>query len=141
MNPTHQKVVVVTPPAAIVDAASLTTAAIDTLGFGFCTILVILGATDVAMTALKVQQSDASGSGFADVTGLDYSAALPGAGADNTVYAFDVDLKGKKRYLDVVATGGDGAAGAYFTVIAILSKAQQLPTTATQRGLAATLAV
>src|SRR5262249_3144925 len=105
----------------------------------FCTILVILGATDIAMAALKVQQSDASGSGYADVSGLDYAAALPGAGADNTIYAFDIDLRGKKRYLDVVATGGDGAAGAYFTVIAILSKAEQLPTTVAQRGLAATL--
>lgn len=145
------KVVVVTPPAAIVDNASLTTTAVDTKGFGHCQFLVILGATDIALTACKIQESDASGSGFADVDGLVYGTstdaagdvvALPSATDDNKVYAFDVNCGGdRKRYLDAIVTFGDGVAGGFATVIAILSKASENPDTASERGLGGKLGV
>jgi hypothetical protein len=146
MVPTTHTIVVVTPPAAILDNASATTSVIDTLGFNYCTIYVLLGATDIAMAALKVQESDAAASGTAltsgaDISGLDYSAALPDASADNTIRAFDIDLRGRKRYLDVVATAGDGSAGTYITIWAELSRGEEVPVTAAQRGLAAVLAV
>jgi hypothetical protein len=146
----NTKLVNVTPPAAIIDDASLTTAAIDTKGFDYCTIKVILGATDIAMTALKVQESDASGSGFADVTGLVFgtstdidgnTSALPANDDDNGFFVFDIDLRGRKRYLDVVATVGNGSAGAFVTVIAELSRAAESPTTIAQRGAAGILRV
>lgn len=139
MIPTQaQKVVVVTPPAAIVDNATVATTVIDTLGYDYCDIYVVIGATDIAMAALKLQESNESGSGFADIDGADFSsdAALPSATADNTVVAFHVNLAGaRKRYLDVVATGGDGAAGAFFTILAVLSRGKEAPNSATERGL------
>ena len=65
------KIVSITPPAAIVDNASFTTAAVDTIGFGKVAIVFSLGATDIAMTALKLQESDDSGmSGATDITGF-----------------------------------------------------------------------
>lgn len=145
-----QKIVVLTPPAAIVDNAAFPTATLDTLGWGYCTIYCVLGATDIAMAALKVQESDNSGmSGAADISGLVYgtstladsstTSSLPSATADNTVFAFDIPLNGRKRYLDVVATAGDGTAGTYMTVLALLSRGKEVPNSATERGLAAVL--
>jgi len=142
-----QKIIAITPPGAIVDNASLTTASIDTKGYDWCDIYLLIGATDIAMAALKLQESDTDGS-YADITGATFNggtmsdgntAALPaasGATGDNTFHAFRVNLKGRKRYLDLVATGGDGAAGAYFVAIAVLSRAKQVPATMSTRGLA-----
>jgi len=65
----NTKLVSITPPAAIVDNASYTTASIDTQGWDYLQVVVYLGATDIAMTALKLQESDTDGS-YSDVTGL-----------------------------------------------------------------------
>jgi len=140
-----QRIVVITPPAAIIDNASPTTAVIDRVVEGvvydYCSVYVVLGATDVALTVLKMQQSDASGSGFADIDGMAYGGtgnpALPTATDDNKVFAFHLDCRGLKRYLDLAATIGDGSTGAYFTAFAILSRGKESPDTAAKRGCAA----
>lgn len=129
------KFVNVTSPAAITDNASYTTNEIDTVGYDYVTIIWQLGATDIAMTALKVQESDTSGSGFADITGATFAGSLPSATDDNKLYAFFIDMRGRKRYLDLVATAGDGVAGTFGSAIAILSRGEQAPSTATLRGL------
>ena len=145
-NLQNVKVVNVTPPAAIKDNASFTTTTIDTLGFNKVAIYFALGATDIAMTALKVQESDDSGmSGAADITGAVYGAtnypALPSADDDNKIFAFFIDLKGRKRYLDVVATAGDGSTGTYGACTAHLYNGNVTSDDATERGLAASLIV
>jgi hypothetical protein len=136
------KFVSITPPAAIVDNASYTTTSIDTAGFEYLEVFVFLGATDIAMTALKLQESDTDGS-YADVTGLIYgtsagiagtTAALPIATDDNKCFKFEVDLRGRKRYFDLVATAGDGAAGTFLTAFALLSRASDHPVSASERG-------
>jgi len=143
INAQNNKFVSVTPPAAIVDDASYTTAEIDTLGFSNAQIVVYLGATDIAMTALKVTESDTAGSGHADVTGLVFgtstnidgsTSALPSATDDNKFQIFDIDLRGRKRYLDVTATAGDGSAGTFATIFCILSRAGEVGATAADRG-------
>jgi len=137
------KLVSVTPPAAIIDDSAVTTAEIDTQGWDWARIIVYLGATDIAMTALKITESDASGSGHADVTGLVYgtsedidgdTSALPAADDDNGFFIFDIDLRGRKRYLDVGATVGDGAAGTYITILAELFRGDTRPTTVAGHG-------
>lgn len=137
------KVVNLTPPAAIVDNASLTVAELDTLGWDYAEIFVILGATDIAMSALKVTESDTSGSGHADVTGLVFgtstntdgdTSSLPAATDDNDVFKFEIDLRGRKRYLDMTATVGDGTNGAYVTIIAVLSRSRVTPSNASEAG-------
>lgn len=139
------KVLNVTPPAAIVDNAAFTTAAVDTKGYRRCTFLVVLGALDIALAAFKLRESDDDGSAdaYADVDGADFSVdgVLPAATKDNKIYAIRVDLRGRERYLDLTLTGGDGTLGTYATVIAILENPEIIPTTAAGRGLEAELAV
>lgn len=145
----REKTFIITPPAAIVDNASFTTASIDTLGYDYLTVKVIIGATDIAFTALKLQTSDTDGS-YGDLTGALYgtstntdgsTSTLPSATDDNKVFVFEVDLKGKKRYFDLVATIGDGAAGGYMCAIAELTRGTNQPTSATERGAAQILRV
>jgi hypothetical protein len=145
-NLQNVKVVNVTPPAAIRDNASFATTTIDTLGFNKVAVYFALGATDIAMTALKIQESDDAGmSGAADITGAVYGAtgapALPSADDDNKIFGFFIDLKGRKRYLDVVATAGDGSAGTFGACTAHLYNSLTTEDNATQRGLAANLIV
>jgi len=137
------KHVSVTPPAAIKDNGSFTTSEIDTKDWDYCEIQVYLGATDIAMTALKVQESDTSGSGFADVTGLVFgtstdidgnTSALPSATNDNGFHVFQIDLRGRKRYLDVVATMGDGTAGGFVAISARLSRGGEGPLSVADAG-------
>lgn len=130
----NSKFVSITPPAAIVDNASLTTAAIDTLGHDYLTVTLYLGALDIAVTAFKLQEADAD-SGYADITGFTFASALPAATDDNKAYTFFVDLRGRKRWIDVVATMGDGVAGTYAAVFGYLSNSEVAPTSASERGL------
>ena len=143
MNRLDFKTVSITPPAAISDNATLTTTEIDTLGWSYMTIIVYLGATDIAMAALSVTQSDTAGSGHAAITGLVWgtstnidgsTSALPSATDDNLFQVAQIDLKGKKRYIDVTATTGDGAAGSFVTILGILSRPQVSPTSASEAG-------
>lgn len=141
----REKFVLITAPAALVDDASLTTTEVDTLGYDYAEIFLILGATDIAMTALAVTESDTSGSGHAAVTGLVYgtstdisgtASTLPSATDDNKCFKFELDLRGRKRYLDLTATVGDGTAGGYYMAFALLSRADEAKTTAAGRGYA-----
>jgi len=150
MNQMQQiKYVNLTPPAAILDNTAITVAELDTLGWDYARIIVILGATDIALTVLKVTESDASGSGHADVTGLVFgtstdidgsTSALPTATDDNGFFVFQIDLRGRKRYLDMGATIGDGTAGGFVTIIAELSRGDTGPTTVAGMGATGVLA-
>lgn len=145
------KLVSVTPPAAIVDNASLTTGEIDTAGWDYLQIVVYLGATDVAMSALAATESDSSGSGHANVTGLVYgtstdidgsTSALPTATDDDSFFVFDIDLRGRKRYIDLTATVGNGTSGTYAAVFGILSRAKSgTPDSVSDRGAAGVVSV
>ena len=101
------------------------------------------------MTALKLQESDDSGmSGAEDITGLIYgtsatiagtTSALPTATDDNKCFVFEVDLRGRKRYIDLVATAGNGDAGTFLAAFALLSRAGDVPVSASERGFGAIL--
>ena len=147
MNSLQQvKVVKVTTPAAIVDNAAFTTDAIDTKGWNEALFIVEFGAMDIAMAALKLTESEDSGmSGAADISGADFSvspATLPSATADNLLFGISVKLGGnRKRYLDLSATGGDGTAGTYMSVIVVLTKGSESPNTAAEQGFSQCLYV
>ena len=137
------KVVSVTPPAAIIDDAAVVTAFIDTAGFDYCNIFVYSGATDIAMVSLAVQESDVSGSGYANVPGLIWGTStnidgdvsgVPTALDDNLHQVAQVDLLGRKRYLDVSCVMGDGSAGGFIAIHALLSRAGESPVTVAQMG-------
>ena len=141
----NTKIVAITPPAAIVDNAAFTTTAIDTKGYKHLRIVLYLGATDIAFAGVKAQESDDSGmSGAADITGAIFgtstntagaTSAVPSATDDNKFFGIDISLDGsRKRYIDLVMTGGDGTAGTYATAFAILSRPEQSPNTAAEEG-------
>lgn len=132
------KTVVLKFPTAKVDNASLTyTTALDTAGFHEAKIDVILGDTDIGVTALKLQESNSSDmSSATDVPECDFTGDLPTATDDNKIYSFHVDTRGRKRYLRPVVTIGDGVTGAFADVIAYLAGGSEQPDTATERGLA-----
>jgi len=50
------KLVSVTPPAAIIDNASATTAEVDTKGWDHARYIIYVGATDIAMAALNLTE-------------------------------------------------------------------------------------
>ena len=137
------KFVAAIPPGIIKNNAEFVAVEIDTLGFDWLTIIAALGATDIAMANLAVQQSDTSGSGFANVTGLIVgtsantdggTSALPSATDDNKIVVFEIDLRGKKRYFSLYAKAGNGTAGTYLAAVGILAKGDEQPQTMAARG-------
>src|SRR5512139_445078 len=129
----HTKPVACIPPGVIKDNASFTAVEIDGKDYDWLTIVIALGATDIAMAALKLQESETSGGGggYTDVTGAIYgtsaniagtTSALPTATDDNKVFLIEVDLRKRMRYLNLLATAGDGSTGTYLAAVGILSR-------------------
>lgn len=133
------KFVNVCPPVAINDNTAYTTNTVDTLGYREATFLVSFGVMDIAVAVLKLQESDASNmSPAVDVAGADFSVSpltLPSATDDGNQVVIYVNLQGRKRYLDLSFTAGDGSAGTFAVVTCILSRGEQSPDTAAKRGL------
>lgn len=130
------KYVAVTPPAAKVDNAAFVTAAVDRKGWNKLTFVCIYGDIDVNVASASIRHSDNSdmSSPTTLATGGTDFALGTAAGTDNDIHAFDVDLRGKKRYIDFEITGGDGTAGTFLTIIAILSDPEVAPDSAADRG-------
>ncbi len=135
-----------TPPVAAVNNAAALTATIDTAGFDYAEIVVALGVSSTSgITPLKVQESDYSNmSGGADVTGLVFGTSTDIAGAtsalpvhtnDNTLWGFEIDLRARKRYLDVSVSVDNAGTGCFVTCLTRLSRAEQSPETLTLKGL------
>jgi hypothetical protein len=139
MNPIQQaKFVTAIKPAAIIDNNSATADVIDTRGYDYATVIVQLGATDIALTALKLQASSTSGGTYADITGATFSGgsgfggatlALPSATDDGQTCVFQIDLRGLDPFLKLVVTFGDGTSGGFSAAVAILSRAKFPPIT------------
>jgi len=128
------------PPAAALDNTSATTNSVKVAGFAKAAFIIALGATDIAVTALKVQESD-DDSSYSDVTGAIFgtstnsagsTSSLPTATSDNNLYAIFVNLQGRKKYLKLVATFGDGSVGGYIQATCILGGGSTLLSAAGQ---------
>jgi hypothetical protein len=80
-------------------------------------------------------------SGAADISATVFGAtgnpALPSATDDNKMYAFHVSLQGKKRYIDLVATAGNGSTGTYGSAIAVLYNGNDFDPNATDQNVGA----
>lgn len=125
------------PPEAIHDNTSVTAVAVDALGFNEATFVISLGATDIAVTALKLTECATSGGSYSDVSGASFTGSnLPSATDDNGIWLIHVNLKNpsRLRYYKVVITFGDGASGGYATCIAALGQGGLVPYDATTRG-------
>jgi hypothetical protein len=113
---------------------------IDTLGFKVASIDVAFekvaaaGTNSAVALVLKLQHGDSTSS-YADLSGYvggtSFTIPTPANTTADTVVRFDVDLRGKRRYLRVLATGN--ATGSVYSV-ARLGKPEDGPDTATEKG-------
>lgn len=116
---------VVTALSPAVQAATVNGVAVDTLGHGSCAFVLntgaIVGAGDFGA---KLQESDASGSGYTDVAAADLVGSFVATAVADA--AAKVSYIGFKRYVRLVLTKAGGtsiAAGA----IAILAHSETRP--------------
>ena len=146
MKPYAKGVVLVAPVAATDgDTAAAT---VDCKGFSFANISVIAGtaANTTKHPTLKVTECDTSNGTFADITafigttgtavttasGFCIPEACTAGGTQKWTVMFDIDLKGRKRYLALTYEIGTNQT---FAAFALLSKAAELPITATKAGV------
>lgn len=119
---------------------------IDTLGFKYASIDVCFekvaaaGTNSAVALVCKLQHGDTTSS-YSDVSGYvggtSFTIPTPANTSADTVVRFDVDLRGKKRYLKVVATGN--ATGSVYSV-ARLGKPEDGPDTAAEKGASVAVA-
>lgn len=119
----------------LIDNESATAVVIDSKGFDYLTLYALIGITDIAMSALKLQECDTSDGTYADVPDGDIDP-LPDADDDSSIYGFFVTLIGRKRYFKLLATAGDGTAGVNIAALALLTRGKDGASDATSRGLA-----
>lgn len=117
---------------------------IDTLGFEFASIDVLFSpftsasGPTTAANVLRVAQSDTAGSGQTNISGFvsgtDFTVAAGVTATAGVGYAhrFDIDLRGKRRYLTVYATPAS-TCGVITTCR--LAKGEAGPTGATAKGV------
>jgi hypothetical protein len=117
---------------------------IDTLGFNFASIDVLFSpftsatGPTTAARVLRVAQSDASGSGQVDISGFvagtDFTVAAGVTATAGVGYShrFDIDLRGKRRYLTVYATP---ASTCGVVTTCRLAKGEAGPMDATSKGV------
>ena len=95
---------------------ALATAEFDTLGFAYASIAFYEGTSPTTnglgtvVTNHSLQHSDASGSGFTAISGYtsgtDWTPSSAAVATNVAKVVYNVDLRGKKRYLKVTAAGG-----------------------------------
>lgn len=127
------------PPTAIKDDAAFVSRAIDVADADYMEFHVNIGATDVAMAALKVMESDtltnATTLGGTPAEVVDVTTK-PGATADDSIWIVGVKCHGRKRYLQLQATAGDGTAGTFMAATAVVRRSGTRSSTAAARGVA-----
>lgn len=116
---------------------------VDCTGYDYVTYILEVGEDGTqtgAISAFKIQGSDAAGGSASDISGAEIASGdLPGATDDGKSYAIHIDLRDKSlpMFHDVVLTEDGTGTGAY-SVIAVLQKEQGgNPITASDRGFEA----
>lgn len=119
---------------------------IDTLGYKYASIDVCFekvaaaGTNSAVALVCKLQHGDTTSS-YSDLTGYvggtSFTIPTPANTTADTVVRFDVDLRGRRRYLKVMATGN--ATGSVYSV-ARLGKPEDGPDTAAEKGANAAVA-
>lgn len=112
---------------------------IDTLGYDFCSITVFGGTTDVVsdtLSVLTLKEADVTNtSSFANVSGAvsgtDFTIATNAytSTSNQNIWTFNVDLRGRKRYLRVYASP---QTTQLLAGLASLYRGEQAPITATK---------
>jgi hypothetical protein len=131
--------------ASVFTSSQTNTLTLDTLGFEYASIDVIYGpaaSTSSVAQTLTLQQCDTSGGTYENITGFT-GDLKPAAYAGQTVtdtmteVRLDVDMRGKKRFLQVKTSPNTDTV---VVVAARLSKAEEGPYDATTKGARAATA-
>ena len=131
-------------PPSVTNNSTVSSKVVDCKGFDYASIVLHVGSTDAAMSALKVQESD-DNSSFSDVSGTDFSdnsnadmdgtaLALPSASDDDKFEVIHLDLRKRKRYLKLYYGVNNGSTGAYLSAHAMLSRAKEAPDNSSEQG-------
>lgn len=130
-------------PISVAGGATATCTEVDTapsgIKYNYAKVVVqsgLVGANGVA--TIKVQESDTSGSGGADFTGGSFTALVDAD--DGIILSLDLDLRKRKRYLTLVLTNGATNASV-MSCVCILGRANEMPTSATAKGVQESLIV
>lgn len=101
---------IVPPNATVCNTSATVNSYVDTLGYKMIRYVIVIGPTNIAMTAAPyIQECTASGGTYANITGATITTA-PASTADNTCYVIDVAVTGKRaRYQKPVLACGDGS--------------------------------
>lgn len=118
-------------PTRVADNTAQTSQAVDGANFDSVTFVLAVGTlADADMTlAVEVQESDASGSGYAavadeDLIGTENGAALVFSDDNEQV---KIGYIGKKRYTKIVVTPSGNSGNADLAAIAILGHPRNMP--------------
>lgn len=129
------------------NGATVTSSPIDTLGYDWATIDLIATTQSASTQAgspsvLKLQEADVTNAtSFVDIVGARGASAtatnvdfLVGIGvtAGNNSYKFNVDCRGRKRYLSIVASPTTTQT---FSAVANFGRGEQAPVTAAKAGV------
>lgn len=120
----------------LVDNTSATVVDVDAggQGAGVVEFLAIIGATDIAATVFRVEESDDDSTYTAVPLAAFTGSALPSDESDHTYWRISINMSGRKRYLRFVFTAGNGTNGVMLTVVVYLTQLEQVPANATERG-------
>jgi len=132
----------------VLDGASATSYVIDLAGATECNIVLSVGATDAAITALKLQESDTKTDATTLATGTDCTGLVfgtsadpltgstsvtPTATSDGYAYCLSFNTKNRKRFVQLVATAENTTVGAALSADAFLLL-EQGPKSTSDRG-------
>lgn len=107
------------------------------------TILSITNATTVVLNSTITPTNGENVTDMTLISASDYSvspAVLPGSGDTNHLFAFSMDLLGRKRYIKILATVGNGTT-TFLSMAGILSRPEIFPSTLAMRGLTGDLSI
>jgi hypothetical protein len=96
-------------------------------------VLLSFGAVTANVATLTLYESD-DDSSYAEITGADGITNPTAAAGDNDLFGWWLDLRSRKRYIQVHAKAGNGD-GDLLDVVTIMAHPTEIPTTDTARGL------
>ena len=135
----HCKYASITAPVAV--DGTMTTAFVDTAGYSYATVILHQGVSAAAITTLTLGDCDTSGGSYdtfvtygttADIEGA--TTIKPATSEAGKIFAIQVDLRGRKRYLDLSVVNDGTDPGNVASAICILSRPEQKPVTVADHG-------
>lgn len=134
-------------PSATNSSSTSTTTAFDTAGYDYLELVFSQGtvSTGLTLSTLALQEGDSSTTATTNITGaiagtstpLFASAGagsnLPSSSTNGTLQVFNIDLKGRKRWMNLSAIASS-STGLPCDAIARLSRSERAPESAAQYG-------